>query len=144
MTDKSWLWRNNPPSRHAWPSLRFATVFPEPNPCEETPVLPCLLQAFKALGEQASCLLKRQEQAGCLLSQCTVASCLPRERKHSGKVKWSTASENSKPIAGINAKNGQPKSGKVSQPKSGKVRLKGLKGLKSKPFSQFPSENQQE
>ncbi|MDD6124020.1 MAG: hypothetical protein PUB53_06210, partial [Bacteroidales bacterium] len=28
--------------------------------------------------------------------------------------KWSTASENSKPIAGTNAKNGQPKSGKVN------------------------------
>ena len=28
--------------------------------------------------------------------------------------KWSTASENSKPIAGTNAKNGQPKSGKVT------------------------------
>ena len=45
-------------------------------------------------------------------------------------------SENSKPKAVINGKNGQPK--------SGKVRLKGLKDLQTKPFSQFPSDYQRE
>ena len=72
MTHKSRLRRDNPPSCHDWPSLCSASVFAWANPCEET-VLAYCLQAFKALGEQASCLLLSLKQAGCLLSQCTVA-----------------------------------------------------------------------
>ena len=63
MTHKSRLRRDNPPSRHDWPSLSFSFVFARDSPCEET-VLAYCFQAFKALGEQA----------GCLLSQCAVAS----------------------------------------------------------------------
>ena len=73
MTHKSRLRRDNPPSFHDWPSLSFSFVFARDSPCEET-VLAYCFQAFKALGEQASCLLQRKEQAGCLLSQCAVAS----------------------------------------------------------------------
>ncbi|MDD6124083.1 MAG: hypothetical protein PUB53_06530 [Bacteroidales bacterium] len=119
MTHKSRLRRDNPPSRHDWPSLSFSFIFARDSPCEETVCAYCL-QAFKALGEQASCLLFSLKQAGCLLSQCTVACNRMNIYDHSRTIR-----------------------GNLRSPKL-KGWLKGLKGLKTKPFSQFPSENQRE
>ena len=119
MTHKSRLRRDNPPSRHDWPSLSFSFVFARDSPCEET-VLAYCLQAFKALGEQASCLLLSLKQAGCLLSQCTVACNRMNIYDHSRTICDNFRSPQAE------------------------VRLKGLKGLKTKPFSHFTFEYQRE